>query len=211
MKQPKSMAHHWYDALLVCRLLHNFRLITKSQNYDLNNVPAQFGRVTININHFNFSFHDISTMGMPFQSWLLQNDRVACFGNRTVMNCSLFDQDLANTCLPQSLVITNFSRMNASENQRCIALPFGISLLSLSHGCVFCNVFTPFPLMPPSSPNTKPSPLDLRSCCTPNAAPSGLSSVEGPGPRPGRRHMTWETRMKHTARIRYRKHAKISP
>ena len=30
---------------------------------------------------------------------------------------------MANTCLPQSLVITNFNQMKASGNQRCIALP----------------------------------------------------------------------------------------
>ena len=39
---------------------------------------------------------------------------------------SLFlDQGLANTCqIPESLVITNFNRIDASGNQRCIALPF---------------------------------------------------------------------------------------
>ena len=38
--------------------------------------------------------------------------------------------------IPQPLVITNFNRMNASGNQRCFALPFVISLTSLSYGCV---------------------------------------------------------------------------
>ena len=55
---------------------------------------------------------------------------------------SLCDQDLANTCqIPQSLVITNFNRMNASGNQRCIALPFVISLMSLSYGRVLILPF----------------------------------------------------------------------
>ena len=56
--------------------------------YHLNNFPAQFERVTSNINHFSFQ-----------KTWLLnlkfENDKVTCFGNRTVMNCN---QDLANTC-----------------------------------------------------------------------------------------------------------------
>ena len=55
--------------------------------YHLNNLPAQFGRVTSNVNHF--SFHNIHMIGMPFKTQLLdltfENDRVTCFGNRTVM------------------------------------------------------------------------------------------------------------------------------
>ena len=50
--------------------------------------------------------------------------------------------------IPQSLVITNFNWMNASGNLRCIALPFVISLTSLSYGCVlilpFCISSLPF-------------------------------------------------------------------
>ena len=112
---------------------------------------------------------------------------------------SLFNQDLANTVhakyikIPQSLVITNFNRMNASGNQCCIALPFVVSLMilmSLSRGCVFCNFFTPSPLMTPSSPNTKPSPIHRQSCLLPNSGSSDWSSVSGPRPEPGRRHMT---------------------
>ena len=65
----------------------------------------------------------------------------------------------------------------------------------------FLHCFTgASPLMTPSSPNrpnTKPLTLHLRCCWAPNAAPSGWSSVSGPRPEPGRRHMTWETRMKH--------------
>ena len=53
---------------------------------------------------------------------------------------SPFNQDLANTCqihqIHQSLVITNFNWMNASGNQGYIALPFVISRMSLSYGCV---------------------------------------------------------------------------
>ena len=68
--------------------------------------------------------------------------------------------------IPQSLVITNFNRMNASENQRCIALPFVISRMSLLYA-VSWSVLSVFlhcasPLMTPSSPNTKPWPLHLR-------------------------------------------------
>ena len=54
------------------------------------------------------------------------------------------------------------------------------------------------PLMIPSSPDTKPWPLQGRCCCSSKTGPSGLSSVSGPRPEPDRRHMTWETRMKHT-------------
>ena len=83
-------------------------------------------------------------IGMPFQTWLLdlkfQNDSVTCFGNRTVMNCFSFEQDLAIHAkyikIHQSLVITNFNRMNASGNRRCVVSPFVISLMSLSYGCV---------------------------------------------------------------------------
>ena len=55
--------------------------------YHLNDLTAQFGRVTSNVNHF--SLQKIRMIGMPFQTWLLdlklQNDRVTCFGNRSVM------------------------------------------------------------------------------------------------------------------------------
>ena len=73
----------------------------------------------------------------------------------------------------QSLVITNFNWMNASGNQGCIALPF----------CHFPNVtfirpcFTPSPLMTPSSPDTKPAPLQGRCCYCSNTAASEWSSV----------------------------------
>ena len=71
----------------------------------------------------------------------------------------------------------------------CIALP--LSLMSLSRGCVSCNFFTPFPLMTPSSPNTKPSPLLGRCCYSANSGTSGWSSVPRPGPRPGRARDKW--------------------
>jgi len=69
-------------------------------------------------------------------------------------------------------------------------------------------LFTPTPLMPPSSPNTKPSPLQGRCRYLPNAARSERSSVSGPRPMPGRRHMTWETQWQHTAHT-YRKVAHV--
>ena len=119
-----------------CHLLCWINLI-----YHLNDLPAQFGRVTGNAN--NFSFHNIHMIGMPFQTWFLdlkfENDRVTCFGNTIVMNCFSLNQDLATIHakyikIPQSLVITNFNWMNASGNQGCIALPFVISRMSLSYG-----------------------------------------------------------------------------
>ena len=60
--------------------------------YHLNDLPAQFGRVTSNVNHF--SLQKIRMSGMPFKTWLLdlkfENDKVTCFGHRTVMNCFSF-------------------------------------------------------------------------------------------------------------------------
>ena len=61
--------------------------------YHLNDPPAQFGRVTSNVNHF--SFQNIRMMGMPFQTWLLdlkfENDRAGwpVFWIKTTlsMNC----------------------------------------------------------------------------------------------------------------------------
>ena len=70
--------------------------------------------------------------------------RVTCFGNKIVMICFSFQPGswpTHDTCLPQSLVITNFNWMNASGNQRCIASPFVISLLSLSHSHVLILPF----------------------------------------------------------------------
>ena len=71
--------------------------------YHLNDLTAQFGRVTSNVNHF--SFQKSCMIGMPFKTWLLdqklENDCVTCFGNRTVMNCFLFQpgsgQSMPNT------------------------------------------------------------------------------------------------------------------
>ena len=98
--------------------------------------------------------------------------------------------------------------MTASGNQRCIALPFAMSLSSLSNGCVLILplqfLHCASPLMTPSSPNrpnTKPWPLQGRCCYPSNSGASGWSSVARPPPEPGRRHMIWETRMKHTAHI----------
>ena len=74
--------------------------------------------VASNKNHF--SFQNIRMIGMPFQTWLLdlesENDRVTCFGNRTVMNCSLFDQNLANTCqIHQNTTITCHHKFQPDE------------------------------------------------------------------------------------------------
>ena len=171
--------------------------------YHLNDLPAQFGRVTSNANHF--SFQKIHMILMPFQTWLLdlkfENDRVTCFGNRIVMTCCSFQPGswpihAKYIKIPQSLVITNFNRMNASGSQRCIALPFVISRMSLSHGRVLIlplPFFTPTPLMTPSSPNrrnTKPWPLLDRFCFHPKTGLSGWSSLWGLQPEPGSRHMT---------------------
>ena len=118
-----------------CHLLCWINLI-----YHLNDLPAQFGRVTGNAN--NFSFHNIHMIGMPFQTWLLdlkfENDRVTCFGNRTVMNCFSFEpgsgQYMPNTSKhPNHLSSQISTGMNASGNQGCIALPFVISRMSLSY------------------------------------------------------------------------------
>ena len=132
--------------------------------YHLNDLPAQFGRVTSNVNHF--SFHNIRMIGMPFQTRLLdlkyQNDRVTCFGNRIVMTCCSF-QPGSGQYMPNTSKYPNHSSIQISTG--------------------------------------KPLTLHLRCCCPTNAATSGWSSVERPRPEPGRRHMTWERRMKHTAHI----------
>ena len=68
-----------------------------------------------------------------------------------------------------------------------------------SHAAVSWSFLSVFlhcasPLMTPSSPDTKPWPLQGRcGPYTPNSGPSGWNSLSGPRPIPGRRHMTWET------------------
>ena len=87
---------------------------------------------------------------------------------------SLFNQDLASTCqihpilkIPQSPVITNFNRMNASGNRRCVVSPFVISLMSLSYGCVlilpFCISSHPLPSWhhPHQTPSLNPFRADV--------------------------------------------------
>ena len=73
---------------------------------------------------------------------------------------SPFNQDLANTCqihqIHQSLVITNFNRMNASGNQGCIALPFVISRMSLLYGCVLILALHPSWSHPHRTPSLGP-------------------------------------------------------
>ena len=67
------------------------------------------------------------------------------------------------------------------------------SQTSLSYGYVL-TLPCDSPLMTPSSPNTTPLLLLDRCCCPANTGASGWSSVSGPRPEPGRRHMTLETR-----------------
>ena len=50
------------------------------------------------------------------------------------------------------------------------------------------------PVMTPSSPNTKPSPLQGRCCYASNPGSSDWSSVSGPRPEPGRRQTIWYKR-----------------
>ena len=123
--------------------------------YHLNDLSAQFGRVTSNVNHF--SFQNIRMMGMPFQTWLLDlkfHDRVTCFGNRIVMNCFSFRPgSWHHKCQPDDCIW--------KSTLHCIA--FAMSLSSLSYGCVLILplqfLHCASPLMTPSSPNrpnTKP-------------------------------------------------------
>ena len=134
-----------------------------------------------------------------------------CFGHRTAMNCSLFDQDLANMPnnyikIPQSSPITCHRKFQPDEciwksTLHCIAFrhfPDVSFITAVSWSFLSVFLHCPSPLMIPSSPDTKPWPLHLRWCCRSNAGPSEWSSVEGPGPRPGTRQTIWEPRMKHT-------------
>ena len=139
------------------------------------NIPAQFGRVPSVVNHF--SFHNIRMIGMPFQTRLLdltfENDRVTCFGIHpwrkkqlyvkikllwSVMNWFSFLGPGSGQYMPNTPVTCH----HKFQSDRCIwkstlhCIAFRLSLMSLSRGYVFCNFFTPFPLMTPSSPNTKP-------------------------------------------------------
>ena len=93
------------------------------------------------------------------------------------------------------------------ETRNIILHYFVICLTSLSNSCALTlplPFFTPSPLMTPSSPNTKPSSLQGRCCLSPKSGTSGWSSVSGPRPEPGRRHMIWETRWstQHTRSIK---------
>ena len=183
---------------------------------DQSNLPPEWSSGTIWESH-------IRMIGMPFQIRLLdlkfENDRVTCFGNRTVMNCVSFQPGswpihAKYIKIPQSLVITNFNRINASRNQRCIALPFVISLTSLSYGRVlirpFCisslcffphdPILTKHQAFVPSSPillPLKPRPLRVEFFSTAWA-------------KAWQETLTWETRWS-TQHTSYRKHAKIPP
>ena len=96
--------------------------------YRLNDLPAQFGRVTSNVNHF--SFQKIRMIGMPFKTWLLdltfEND-VTCFGNRFVMNCFSFQpgsgQYMPNTSKYPNHLSSQISTgwMHLEINVHCIA------------------------------------------------------------------------------------------
>ena len=178
--------------------------------YHLNNLPAQFGTVTSKVNHL--SLQKIRMIGMPFQTWLLdlykkiENDCVTCFGNRTVMNCFSF-QPGSGQYMPNTSKYPN--HLSSQISTRWMHLEINAALHCLLSFPESPNVtfirpcFTPSPLMTPFSPNTMPSPLDLRSCLNSKSASSGWSSVWGLLPRPGRRHMTWEARWskQHTAHI----------
>ena len=112
--------------------------------YHLNDLPAQFGRVTSNINHF--SFQKIRMIGMPFQTWLLdlkfENDSVTCFGNRIVMNCFSF-QPGSGQYMPNTPVTCH----HKFQSDRCIWEPmlhciaFRLSLMSLAYGGVLILAF----------------------------------------------------------------------
>ena len=80
------------------------------------------------------------------------------------------------------------------ETRNIILHYFVICLTSLSNSCALTlplPFFTPSPLMTPSSPNTKPSSLQGRCCSLTKISSSDWSSVSGPRPEPGRRHMTY--------------------
>ena len=130
--------------------------------YHLNDLPAQFGRVTSNVSHT--SFQNIRMIGMPFQTWLLdlefQNVTVTCFGNRIVMHW-FFLRPGSGQYMPDTPITCHHKfqpdECNWTSTLHCIA--FLIFLLSLPIGCVLLlrlPFFTPTPLMSPSSPNTKP-------------------------------------------------------
>ena len=89
--------------------------------------------------------------------------------------------------------MTNVAQSGKFRNQYCTAWPFNISLMSRTYGdglILPLPLFTPTPPMIPSSPNTKPSPLQGRCFCPTNSRCSGWSSVARPRPNPGRRQMT---------------------
>ena len=174
---------------------------------DQSNLPPEWSsctiwRVSSNVNHF--SFQNIRMIGMPFKTWLLdlkfENDKWPVLDIELLWIVSLFNQDLANTCqIHQNTPITCHRKFQPDEciwksTLRCLLID--ISLMSLSRGGVltlplqFLHSLSPHV---PSSPNTKPSPLQGRWRWTLNPGSSERSSVSGPRPTPDRRHMTWET------------------
>ena len=84
--------------------------------------------------------------------------------------------------------MTNVAQCGKFRNQYCTAWPFDICLISHYGGVLILPLplFTPTPLMPPSSPNTKPSPLQGRCCFRSFSAWSERSPVSGPRLTPGR-------------------------
>ena len=173
--------------------------------YHLNDLPAQFGRVTSSVNHFSFT--ENPNEWDAIQTWVLdlkfENDRVTCFGHRTAMNCSLFDQDLANTCQIHQNTPIIPNHLSSQISTGWMHLEINAALLAYWH---FPNVtFTrrcvdpslAISSLPPSSPNTKPSPLQGRwRCHAPNWGSSELKFCIA-RPRPDAcqetHHMTWET------------------
>ena len=180
--------------------------------YHLNDLEAQLGRVTSNLNHF--SFHNIRIIRMPFKTWLLdltfENDRVTCFGNRIAMNCFSFrlgsGQYTQNTSkYPNHLssqISTGWMHLEIKAALHCLlSFPECHFHMAVSWSLLSVFLHCASPLVIPSSPDTKPWPLHLQCCCSSNPGTSGWSFVARPRPEPGRRHMTWETEMKHTAHI----------
>ena len=107
---------------------------------------------------------------------------------------------------PQSVVITDFSDIfgtsESSEHQYCTALPFVISLTSLSNSCALTlprdTIFTKHQALAPSSPmllQSNPRWVRLEFCCKASARACQETH-----------HMTWEVRWstQHTRSVKLR-------
>ena len=174
---------------------------------DQSNLPPEWSYCTIwesHQQHEPFQLHNIrmieshskpgcSTKNFKMTGWPVFG------GKRIVVKCYewfSFSGPGSGQYMPNTPVTCH----HKFQSDRCIWEPtlhciaFRLSLLSLSHGCVFCNFLTLLPLMTPASPNrpnTKPLPLQSRFCSDSNSGLSERSSVSRPRPTPGRRHMTY--------------------